>query len=111
MVPGGEWSELPAMVGTNLRLRIHQAADVVINQRRTKVFQYWAEPEDGVCKWKSISDFGFFEVNKTVTIGCYGEVWTDETDQHSAYVRTLRTSREMERLPGCGDLPVAASNG
>lgn len=76
--PGGEWSELPAMVGTELRLSIHQAADMVVNERRMKVFQYWADPEDGVCRFQSISDFGFFVVNKIDIVACYGEVWTDE---------------------------------
>jgi hypothetical protein len=54
MASGGEWSELPQMVGTELRLKIHQAADVVVNERRMKVFQYRADPEDGLCRWKSI---------------------------------------------------------
>src|SRR5258708_5735415 len=31
---GGEWSELPEMVGTKLALKIRQAADVVVNERR-----------------------------------------------------------------------------
>lgn len=93
MVPGGEWSELPQMVGTELRLKIHQTADVVINGQRIKVFQYRAEPEDGVCRWKSISDFGFFAVNKIVTVACYGEVWTDED------TNILRMSEHYE-LPG-----------
>jgi len=44
MASGGEWSELPQMVGTELRLKIHQAADVVVNERRMKVFQYRADP-------------------------------------------------------------------
>src|SRR5216684_2232681 len=76
--PGGQWSELPQMVGTALRLKIHQAADTVVNERRIKVFQYRAESEDGVCIFKSVLDFGFFAVNKIVTVPCYGEVWTDE---------------------------------
>src|SRR6266851_4151619 len=33
---GGEWSELPEMVGTKLALKIRQAADVVVNERRVK---------------------------------------------------------------------------
>src|SRR6266851_2193487 len=74
---GGEWSELPEMVGTELRLKIHQAADVVVNEQRMKVFQYWADIEDGVCRFQSISDFGFFVVNKIDIVACYGEVWTD----------------------------------
>jgi hypothetical protein len=78
MASGGEWSEIPQMVGTELRLKIRQAADVVVNERRMKVFQYRADPEDDVCRWESIFDFGFFAVNKIVTIACYGEVWTDE---------------------------------
>ncbi|SRR6266851_1202644 len=93
MVPGGEWSELPQMVGTELRLKIRQAADVVVNERRMKVFQYRADPEDGVCRWKSNFDFGFFAVNKIVTVACYGEVWTDED------TNILRMSEHYE-LPG-----------
>ncbi len=93
MVPGGEWSELSEMVGTELRLKIHQAADVVVNERRMKVFQYRADLEDGLCRFKSVSDFVFFAVNKIVTVGCYGEVWTDED------TNILRMSEHYE-LPG-----------
>jgi len=93
MVPGGEWSELPKMVGIELGLHIHQAGDVVVNGRRIKVFQYWADPEDDVCRWKSVLDFGFFAVNKIVTVACYGEVWTDED------TNILRMSEHYE-LPG-----------
>src|SRR5438093_896973 len=88
--PGGEWSELPQMVGTALRLKIHQAADTVVNERRIKVFQYRAESEDGVCIFKSILDFGFFAVNKIVTVPCYGEVWTDED------INIFRISEHLE---------------
>src|SRR6266446_1456847 len=88
--PGGEWSELPQMVGTALRLKIHQAADTVVNERRIKVFQYRAESEDGVCIFKSVLDFGFFAVNKIVTVPCYGEVWTDED------INILRISEHLE---------------
>jgi hypothetical protein len=91
--PGGEWSELPEMVGTELRLRIHQAADVVVNDRRMKVFQYWANIEDGVCKFESISDFVFYEASKVDIVACYGEVWTDED------TNILRIS-EHYQLPG-----------
>lgn len=78
MSPGGEWATLPAIVGTELGLKIHQAPDVFINNRRMKVFQYWADAEDGACEFKSIFDFVFFAINKVATVGCYGEVWTDE---------------------------------
>jgi len=93
IVSGGEWSELPEMVGTELRLKIHQAADVVINKERVKVFQYWADAEDGVCRWKSNLDLGFFAVSKITTVACYGEVWTDED------TNILRMS-EHYKLPG-----------
>src|SRR5208337_2477654 len=75
---GGEWAELPKMVGTELGLRIQQAPDVVVNGRRMKVFQYRADVEDGVCTFRSIFDFELFVINKDVTVPCYGEVWTDE---------------------------------
>ncbi len=88
--PGGEWSELPQMVGTALRLKIHQAADTVVNERRIKVFQYRAESEDGVCIFKSVLDFAFFAVNKIVTVPCYGEVWTDED------INIFRISEHLE---------------
>jgi hypothetical protein len=90
IVPGGEWSELPQMVGTELRLKIRQAADVVVNDHRIKVFQYQADPEDGVCIFKSVLDFGFFAVNKIVTVPCYGEVWTDED------INIFRISEHLE---------------
>lgn len=93
MVPGGEWSELPEMVGTELRLKIHQAADVEVNGQRLKVFQYWAGTEDGVCRWKSNLDLGFFALSKIVTVACYGEVWTD------GEFNILRMSEHYE-LPG-----------
>jgi hypothetical protein len=78
MAPGGEWSELPEMVGTRLNLKVHQAADATVNGRRVKVFQYKADPEDDICKFKSILDFEIFSVSKIHTVSCYGEVWTDE---------------------------------
>ena len=93
MVPGGEWSELPAMVGTELSLKIHRAADVVLNGRLVMVFQYEGDPEDRVCRWKSIYDFGLFAISKIATVGCYGEVWTDKD------TNILRMSEHYE-LPG-----------
>lgn len=78
MVPGGEWSELPKMVGTELGLKIHRASDVVVYGRRMRVFQYQAALEDGVCTWRSVANFGLFAVSKIVTVACHGEVWTDK---------------------------------
>lgn len=89
---GGQWSELPRMVGTQLRLKIHQAEDVVVNERRMKVFQYRADPEDGVCQFESIFDFELFVIKKIATIGCYGEVWMDEEGN------ILRMSEHLENV-------------
>jgi hypothetical protein len=93
MVPGGEWSELPEMVGTELRLKIQQAPDVVVADRRIKVFQYRADIEDGVCTWKDETDLVFLAFSRTFTVACYGEVWTDED------TNILRVSEHYE-LPG-----------
>ncbi len=90
---GGEWSELPQMVGAAPRFKIHQFPDTVVNGRRMKVFQYHAEVEDGVCVFKSITDFVFFSTSKLFTVPCYGEVWTDED------TNILRMSEHYE-LPG-----------
>jgi len=92
MSTGGEWAELPQMLGTEPRFKIHQAPDAVVNQRRVKVFQYRADAEDGVCGFRSIFDFVFFKINKDVTLACYGEVWTDEE------TNILRISEHFEQL-------------
>jgi len=78
IVPGDDWSELPKMVGTRLRLKIREAPDVVLNERRIKVFQFSADIEDGVCVFSVITDFVIFKDNKKYTVNCHGEVWTDE---------------------------------
>lgn len=93
IVPGGEWSELPEIVGTELRLKVQQAPDTVVNERRMKVFQYSASVEDGICMWRTVSDFGFYVRNKDATVACYGEVWTDED------MNIIRMSEHYE-LPG-----------
>jgi hypothetical protein len=93
IVPGSEWSELPEMVGTELRLKVHQAADATVNDKRMKVFQYSAGLEDALCKFRYIMDYVFFVSSKTVTASCYGEVWTDEN------TNIIRMS-EHYQLPG-----------
>ena len=92
-VPGGEWSELPALVGSELKLKIQRALDAVVGERRFKVFQYYASPEDGVCEWRMVDDFLFFTAGKTVAVECFGEVWTDDE------MNILRASEHYE-LPG-----------
>jgi hypothetical protein len=77
-VSGGEWSELPEMVGKEPHLKINQAPDAIIETKRIKVFQYHADSEDGICTWDTVDDFGLFETRKEATVACYGEVWTDD---------------------------------
>lgn len=105
LVPGGEWSELPQMVGTELQLKIYQAPDVVVNQRRIKVFQYQASIEDGVCDFKASYDFGFFEFNRVFVVACYGEVWTDEDNN------LLRISQHLEMSGKWHDYEVVVTYG
>jgi hypothetical protein len=81
------------MVGKELHLKISQAADAIIETKSIKVFQYRADMEDQVCSWDSIDDFGLFTTRKTVTVACYGEVWTDED------MNILRISYHYD-LPG-----------
>jgi hypothetical protein len=77
VIPAHEWSELPRMVGTEYQLKIHEAADVVVNKQGMKVFQYYSTVEDNLCPFAPVEDFGFFTISKPVPVACYGEVWTD----------------------------------
>jgi hypothetical protein len=77
IVPAHEWSMLPKMVGTEVRLKVNQAADVVVDDRRIKVYQYYASVEDDLCRFAPTTDFGIFKIGRTLSVACYGEVWTD----------------------------------
>jgi hypothetical protein len=77
--PGGEWSELPWRVGTELNLKIHQAPDAVIGGRTVHVFQYAANAEDEVCSFHYVMSFGFFLHGSRKFYDCHGEVWMDES--------------------------------
>lgn len=88
--PGGEWSELPQWVGTKLNLKIQQMPDAVVNGMQTKVFQYQASREDGLCKWDIGVDYGFFARSKILDAAVYGEVWTDKD------LNVLRISEHCE---------------
>jgi hypothetical protein len=90
ILPVDEWSQLPQMIGTELRLKINQAPDVLVNERRVKVFQYYANVEDKVCQFRAIVDYGFFTINSDVDLACYGEVWTDED------MNILRMSQQLD---------------
>jgi len=88
---GGDWADLPEMVGTELKLKIYQAPDAVIAGRRVKVFEYRADVEDSVCDFMTIVDFVFFKTKSVSTLACYGEVWTDED------TNILRMSLHLEQ--------------
>ncbi|MGA2096409.1 MAG: serine protease [Candidatus Acidiferrum sp.] len=74
---GGEWAEMPDLVGNNLKLRINHAPDVMMNGETFQVFQWAGQVEDGICKFKTIVDLVFLSRSKVSTLNCYGEVWTD----------------------------------
>ena len=77
VVSAAEWSELPRMVGTELKLKIHQAPDAVISGRIVHVFQYAAKVEDRLCSFRYIMPFSFLD--RTKFYDCRGEVWMDES--------------------------------
>ncbi|VVB52984.1 Uncharacterised protein [uncultured archaeon] len=77
MVPGGEWSELPKMVGNDYKMHVRLAGTVTVAGKTYKVFQWRAGIEDEVCQWRSVLDLGFKSINKDRWVACQGEVWTD----------------------------------
>ena len=90
VVPGGEWSELPQMLGNAREVKIRQAPGAVVNGNRIKVFQFLAQSEDGVCVFKSVREKLPFYRSRVVDAPCYGEVWTDES------FNILRASEHLE---------------
>jgi hypothetical protein len=57
-----------------------------MNERRMKVFRYYASVEDNLCPFEPVEDFGFFTRRKSVELGCFGEVWTDEDFEHHPHI-------------------------
>ncbi len=106
-----EWSNLPEMVGTEFRLKVHQAADVVVNEQRMKVFQYYASVEDNLCPFAPVEDFGFFTISKTVVVACYGEVWTDEDTNIVRMSEHLELSDKLKAYRGWEDVQVVLTYG
>jgi hypothetical protein len=100
--PADEWTKLPKMIATDVRLKVNQAADVVANERPMKVFQYYASVEDNLCPFAPVEDFGFFTISKAVEVACYGEVWTDDAmnilriSEHLDFSDKLRAYRGWE---------------
>lgn len=75
ITPGGEWSDLPWRIGTELKLKVHPAPDGVVGGRNIHVFQYEGKIENGVCGMQSVI---YFLWAKVKFYDCHGEVWTDE---------------------------------
>jgi hypothetical protein len=99
------------MVGIEFRLRIHQAADVVVNEQRMKVFQYYSNVEDNLCSFEPVEDFGFFTISKAVAVTCYGEVWTDEDTNIIRMSEHLELSDKLKAYRGWEDCHVVLTYG
>lgn len=107
VMPATEWSTLPHMVGTEIRLKVHQAPDVIVNQRQIRVFQYSSSVEDNLCPWQPIDDYGFFKIHhKEVAVACYGEVWTDENINIIRISQRLDLSKKLKEYWGWDDYAV-----
>ena len=111
VLPSDEWSGLPKMVGTELRLRVHQAADALVGNRRVKVFQYHADVEDDLCPFAPSEDFGFFRVQKALAVACYGEVWTDEDTNVIRMSENLELSDKLKAYRGWQDYQIVLTYG
>jgi hypothetical protein len=111
ITPSDDWSVLPTMVGTIVRLKVHQADDVVVNGRRIKVFQYYGSVEDNLCPFAPVEDFGFFKINKTVAVACYGEVWTDEDTNIIRMSKHLELSDKLKAYRGWEEYEVVLTYG
>ena len=98
-----EWSNLPAMVGADIRLKVHQAPDVVMNEQPVKVFQYYSSVEDHLCSFEPVDDYAFFTVGKMVYMACYGEVWTDESMNIIRISKRLDFSEKLKAFRGWHD--------
>jgi len=111
VLPANEWSTLPKMVGTEFRLKVRQAADVVVNEQRMKVFQYYANVEDNLCPFEPVEDFFFFTIGKTVAVACYGEVWTDEDSNIIRISEHLELSDKLKAYRGWEECQVVLTYG
>jgi trypsin-like peptidase len=111
VLPADQWSKLPTMVGTEFRLKVHQAADVVVKKQRMKVFQYYASVEDNLCPFEPIEDYGFFAISKTVAVACYGEVWTDEDTNIIRISEHLELSHKLKAYRGWEECQVVLTYG
>lgn len=106
-----EWSQLPKMVGTEYRLKVQQAPDVVLNRKRMKVFRYYSSVEDNLCPFAPIADFGVFVLRKTVAVACYGEAWTDQDMNIIRISLNLDLSEKLKSYRGWEEFQVVITYG
>ncbi len=111
VLAGDQWSTLPEMVGREYWLKIHQADNSFVNGSSVKVFQYRSSIEDNLCPFHPQTDFGFFKVGKTVAVGCYGEVWTDENMNIIRISENLDLSDKLRDYQGYKDFRVVLTYG
>jgi hypothetical protein len=111
VLPADEWSKLPKMVGTEFRLKVHQAAEVVVNEQRMKVFQYYSSVEDNLCPFAPVEDYGLFTISETVAVACYGEVWTDEDMNIMRMSEHLELSDKLKAYRGWEECQVVLTYG
>jgi len=111
VLPSDEWSKLPEMVGTDLKLKVRQAPAAIVNGRRMKVFQYYAGVEDNLCSLEPVEDFGFFTISKNVPVACFGEVWTDEDTNIIRVSEHLELSAKLKAYRGWEDYQVVLTYG
>jgi hypothetical protein len=111
VLPADEWLKLPKLVGTEFRLKVHQAADMVVNKQRMKVFQYYASVEDNLCPFAPVEDYGLFQISNTVAVACYGEVWTDEKTNIVRISEHLDLSDKLKAYRGWEECQVVLTYG
>ena len=110
-IPGNEWLKLAKMVGTEYRLKVHEAAESIMNGRRMKVFQYFSSVEDNLCPFQAIDDFMFFRVGRPVAVRCSGEVWTDENTNIIRISEHLDLSDKLKEYKGWDDFQIVVTYG
>jgi hypothetical protein len=103
VTPSDEWSKLPKMIGTEFRLNLQQAHDVIVNHQQIKVFQYYASVEDNLCPLLFTADFILFKIPKLISPACYGEVWTDVDRNIIRISEHLDLSDKLKGNLGPGD--------
>jgi hypothetical protein len=111
VLPADEWSNLPKMVGTEYRLKVHQSAGVLVNNEQMKVFQYYASIEDNLCHFQAVEDYGLFTTSETVAVACYGEVWTDKDANIMRISEHLDLSDKLKAYRGWEESQVVVTYG